>query len=260
MHPTRRFYDELAADYDAVYADWDAAVARQGAALDTLASAALGPGGRDVLDCACGIGTQALGLAAHGHRVTGSDLSPVATARAAREAAARGLPFAACAADMRALPFRSASFDLVVCADNSLPHLLTPHDVRAALGEMRRVLRPGGLLLLSTRPYEQLRREQPQSTAPQVAVGPDGGRTITFQLWHWHPDGERYDLEHFQLLPGDGTWATRTRRATYWALAPAETAGFAEAAGFTETGWHAPVDTGFFQPVLVAKVARHDDN
>lgn len=260
MDPTQLFYDQLAADYDLIYADWDAAVTRQGDALDALISEARGPGRHDVLDCACGIGTQALGLAARGHRVTGSDLSPVAAARAQREARARGLRFTAYAADMRALPFADRSFDVVVCADNSLPHLLTSVDVRAALDEMRRVLRPGGLLLLSTRPYDQLRRERPGSTPPQVRERPEG-RTITFQLWHWHRDGERYDLEHFQLLPEEGpTWVTRTRRATYWALTQRETAGFAARAGFVETRWHAPEDTGFFQPVMVAKVSRYDNN
>lgn len=44
-----------------------------------------------MLDCACGIGTQALGLAAVGYTVEGSDAAPAAVARAAREARARGL-------------------------------------------------------------------------------------------------------------------------------------------------------------------------
>lgn len=126
MDPTQLFYDQLAADYDLIYADWDAAVTRQGDALDALISEARGPGRHDVLDCACGIGTQALGLAARGHRVTGSDLSPVAAARAQREARARGLRFTAGAADMRALPFADRSFDVVVCADNSLPPCSLP--------------------------------------------------------------------------------------------------------------------------------------
>ncbi|WP_329115700.1 class I SAM-dependent methyltransferase [Streptomyces sp. NBC_01465] len=259
MDSTRLFYDQLAADYDRMYADWDASIAHQGRALDALISQELGSGTYDVLDCACGIGTQALGLASLGHRVTGTDLSPVAAARAVREASARGLSLPAAAADMRQLPFRSGSFDVVVCADNALPHLLTEADVRAALRAMRRVLRPGGLLLLSTRPYGQLRRERPESMHPQVMEGPEG-RTITFQLWHWHEDGERYDLEHFQLHPDGDTWTTRVRRATYWALTEPETAALAAGAGFATTAWHQPADTGFFQPVLVARVTSHDDN
>lgn len=249
---TRGFYDGLADRYDLMYADWDASIARQSRALDALLTTALGPGPHAVLDNACGIGTQALGLAALGHRVTASDLSPVSVARAAREAARRALALPAAAADMRALPFGDGSFDAVVCADNALPHLLTAHDVHAALAETLRVLRPGGLLLLSTRPYGELRRSRPRSEAPHVRQGAEG-RTVTFQLWHWHDDGERYDLELFQLLPSGGTWTTRTSSATYWALPEERTAEFGRRAGFGAPRWHAPADTGFHQPVLAAR-------
>jgi methylase of polypeptide subunit release factors len=44
-----------------------------------------------VLDAAVGIGTQALGLAAQGFRVTGSDISLAAVKRAGEEAGRRGL-------------------------------------------------------------------------------------------------------------------------------------------------------------------------
>ncbi|MFI6961279.1 class I SAM-dependent methyltransferase [Streptomyces sp. NPDC050255] len=275
----RHFYDDLAAEYDLVYADWEASIARQAAALSALIGGTVDSGNGsvayDVLDCACGIGTQALGLAALGYRVTGSDLSPVAVTRAAREAASRGLALPVTAADMTQLPFRDGSFDVVVCADNSLPHLLTPQAVLAALGEMRRVLRPGGVLLLSTRPYDRLRRERPASTPPQVREG-EGGRVVTFQLWHWQPDGERYDLEHFQLLPdapaecegekdsGDA-WNVRTRRTSYWALSQEQLVEFTTRAGLREPVWHEPDESDFFQPVLVArrpeavaKVTGHD--
>ncbi|MFI6895716.1 class I SAM-dependent methyltransferase [Streptomyces sp. NPDC050256] len=275
----RHFYDDLAAEYDLIYADWEASIARQAAALSALIGGTVDSGNGsvayDVLDCACGIGTQALGLAALGYRVTGSDLSPVAVTRAAREAASRGLALTVTAADMTQLPFRDGSFDVVVCADNSLPHLLTPQAVLAALGEMRRVLRPGGVLLLSTRPYDRLRRERPASTPPQVREGEEG-RVVTFQLWHWQPDGERYDLEHFQLLPdapaesegekdsGDA-WNVRTRRTSYWALSQEQLVEFTTRAGLREPVWHEPDESDFFQPVLVArrpeavaKVTGHD--
>ncbi|MFE3878625.1 methyltransferase domain-containing protein [Kitasatospora sp. NPDC059146] len=248
-----RFYDDLAEDYHLLYGDWNASLARQGAALDALVREHLGEGPAEVLDCACGIGTQAIGLAALGHRVTGTDLSPVAAARAAAEAAARGLRLLAAAADMRELPFPDGRFDVVVCADNALPHLLAAEDVRAALAEMRRVLRPGGLLLLSTRPYDELRRDRPASTPPQTAEL-DGRRSVLFQLWQWHEDGERYGLELFRLLPDDtGQWRTTVRRSSYWALTQDQLSAFAAEAGLTATDWRRPADTGFFQPVLLAR-------
>ena len=81
-----RFYDAFAGDYDLAYGGaWDAAVERHGAALDALIRDALDDAG-DVLDCSCGIGTQAIGLARRGYRVTGTDISPGAIERARREA------------------------------------------------------------------------------------------------------------------------------------------------------------------------------
>ncbi|WP_098010979.1 class I SAM-dependent methyltransferase [Streptomyces sp. sk226] len=248
-----RFYDELADGYHLIYSDWDASMRRQGDALDAL----IGDDRGEVLDCSCGIGTQAIGLAMRGHRVTGTDLSPRAAARAGREAERRNLGLRVAAADMRQLPFSEARFDVVVCADNSLPHLLTEHDVRAALTEMRRVLRPDGLLLVSTRPYDELLRDRPASTPPQVHQAGDrvdgGERSVTFQLWHWHEDGEHYDVEHFQLLPEGGEWRVQTRRTTYWALGQDRLTRLAAEAGFRDVQWRLPQETGFFQPLLVAR-------
>ncbi|MGI5512394.1 class I SAM-dependent methyltransferase [Streptomyces sp. CA-106131] len=247
------FYDELADDYHLIYADWDASMRRQGEVLDGL----IGREDASVLDCSCGIGTQAIGLALRGHRVTGTDLSTRAATRAAGEAAQRNVTLCTAAADMRRLPFRDAQFDTVVCADNALPHLLTEQDVHAALAEMRRVLRPAGLLLLSTRPYDDLLRNRPVSAPPQVHQSADGEeRTVTFQLWHWHEDGEHYDLEHFQLLPGDGEWRVKVRRTVYWALGRDRLAGLVTDAGFMDPEWRMPQETGFFQPLLVAHAGR----
>jgi SAM-dependent methyltransferase len=248
-----RFYDELAADYHLIYGDWDGASARQGRALDAVIRSALGAGSAGILDCACGIGTQAVGLARLGHRVTGCDISPVATERAAREAAQRGLDLPTRTADMRQLPFEDAAFDVVVCADNSLPHLPTADDVRTALGEMRRVLRSEGLLLISTRPYDEIRRSRPVSTPPQLHdVG--SGRTVTFQLWDWHDDGERYDLQHFQLIPDGADWRVGVRRTSYWALGAEQLSGFVTEMGFGAPVWISPRESSFFQPLLTARV------
>ena len=72
------FYDQLALDYHRIYPDWDASMARQGQALDAVIHAQLGIDHAAVLDCSCGIGTQAIALSRRGHRVTGTDISPLA--------------------------------------------------------------------------------------------------------------------------------------------------------------------------------------
>ncbi|WP_393063835.1 hypothetical protein [Streptomyces sp. LN549] len=131
------------------------------------------------------------------------------------------------------------------------------------------------MLPLSTRPYDRLRRERPVSTPPQVREGA-GGRVVTFQLWHWKPEGEREDLEHFQLLPDASAnaeeegeegerWGVRTRRTSYWSLSQAQIVNITARAGLREPVWHEPDESDFFQPVLVArrpeavaKVTGHD--
>ena len=249
----RSFYDDLADDYHLMFRDWDVSMEYQASVLSAVIEAGTKRSAGRVLDCSCGIGTQAIGLARlGGASMIGTDLSPRAATRAAREATARGVSLPTAAADMRALPFAEGVFDVVLSADNSVPHLLTPDALTAGLAEMRRVLRPDGLLLLTVRDYDELRAKRPTTTPPQVSEQ-EAGRAIAFQLWHWHPDGERYDLEHFQLVPtGGDRWDVRVRRATYWALTRAQLAEYATAAGFRDVQWVEPLDSGYYQPILTA--------
>jgi len=247
----RSFYDALAADYDLLFADWDASISRQGRALDRLLVRQLGDARRGVLDCACGIGTQAIGLGAHGHRVVGSDLSTAAVTRARAEASQRRIEVPVLAADMRRLPFSSGSFEVVLCADNAIAHLLTETSLAAALHEMRRVLAPGGLLVLTVR-SDHARDTHPAHTPPQV-TDTHAGRVITFQLWDWHADGEHYDMQHIQLHPRGGTYEVRVRRTSSWALRQEQLSSLVLAAGFLDLCWHLPDASGFPQPVLTAR-------
>ena len=86
MDLTQAFYDGLAPHYDKLFLDWTSATREQADILDRLfRSRGFGPGA-EVLDCACGIGTQAIGLARLGYRVSASDLSRGALEEAGRRA------------------------------------------------------------------------------------------------------------------------------------------------------------------------------
>jgi glycine/sarcosine N-methyltransferase len=125
----RDFYDGLAAEYHLVYGDdWDVAVEEQGAALDRLIRALHG-GAADVLDCSCGIGTQAIGLARRGYRVSGTDISGRSIERPRTEAARLGAHVAFGVADFRELDEVDGTFDVVISCDNALPHLLDDADL-----------------------------------------------------------------------------------------------------------------------------------
>lgn len=110
----------------------------------------LRPGDR-VLDLGCGEGRHSVGAWLQGKvQAIGLDLSlpdlQTARKRGAEftpEADGRSLAFIQGSA--LALPFPDASFDRVICSE-VLEHI---PDYRAVLGEIRRVLRPGGLLCVS---------------------------------------------------------------------------------------------------------------
>ncbi len=76
--------------------------------------------------------------------VTGIELSPAMLAIAKQRAADLGRDVDLHTGDAEALPFDEAAFDTVVCALS----LCTIPDPAAAIGEMNRVLVPGGRLLL----------------------------------------------------------------------------------------------------------------
>jgi len=250
--PSRAFYDRLAADYHLLYEDWPAAVERQAAVLDRLIRAQLGDPPKDLLDCACGIGTQALGLAARGYRVTGSDLSPRAIARARRFAEQRGLRIAFEVADLRALESSvPGRFDVVLAADNALPHLLSDEDLASALRAIARKLVPGGLLLASIRDYDDALASRPV-TWPARLFGEDGRRRIVQQLWEWL-DERRYRVHIYvtrQLADG---WRCAHHVGLYRALTRSELTAAIEAAGLGAVRWLMPEESGFHQPLVLAR-------
>jgi hypothetical protein len=57
------FYDQLSSYYKYIFRDWDASVHRQAAILDEVIREYFGENVHAILDAACGIGTQAIGLA-----------------------------------------------------------------------------------------------------------------------------------------------------------------------------------------------------
>jgi SAM-dependent methyltransferase len=99
-----------------------------------------------VLELGAGTGRLLLPLARAGARVTGIDRSRPMLARA--RARLRRLPPSARArlvqGDIRALPFPPASFGAVIAGYGILQSLLDDADLGAALGDVARVLRPGG--------------------------------------------------------------------------------------------------------------------
>src|SRR5689334_20939257 len=138
-------YDSLADVYDWLVPE--ELLSPEGAAAPF---ARLLPRGCPVLDCACGTGTVAVGLALAGFAVAASDASPAMVRRTRELAAARGVDVPARVCRWEELSW-AGEFDAVLCVGNSLTHA---RDRRVALAGMAAALRPGGLLVVTSRNWE----------------------------------------------------------------------------------------------------------
>lgn len=127
-------YDELEAWYEHLYA-----------VLHHVLRAALRPvpGTRRprALDAGCGTGFQTAVLSELGYEAHGADLSAALLAVARKRLGPGGLA----QADVHALPYRPGAFDAATCCGSTLSFVT---DAGAALAELARVLRPGGVLLV----------------------------------------------------------------------------------------------------------------
>ena len=101
--------------------------------------------GMEVLDVACGTGNATLPAARAGGRVTGLDFAPGLLEIARERAADAMLEIDFIEGDAQALPFGDASFDRVV---STFGHMFVP-DHRRTADEMKRVLKPGGVIAVA---------------------------------------------------------------------------------------------------------------
>jgi SAM-dependent methyltransferase len=176
-------YDTLASVYDflvpeqllhpagayAAFAPW----------LDDL------PEGADVLDCACGPGHLAVGLAQAGYAVSATDASIAMTRRARALAGEYEVPVAVRTLRWEALDEQGweGRFLAVFCVGNSLAHAAGREARRDALANFRSVLDRGGRLLVTSRNWELLREAGAGLAVEDRIVNRDGRRALVIYDW-----------------------------------------------------------------------------
>ncbi len=184
--------------------------------------------GTDLLDVGCGPGTITCDLAAHvaPGRVVGIDAAAdvVEVARAAAGTTGVSVEFAM--GDTYALDYPDEAFD-VVHAHQVLQHLTDP--VRA-LGEMRRVLRPGGILAIRDSDYSGM------AWAPR------------------EPLMDRWMAVYQEITDRNGAEADAGRFLLGWAHA----AGFADATATSSTWTFSGQDRGWWGTTWAARVRSSD--
>ena len=249
MNITQTFYDKLASNYDKLFLDWEAATKEQAVILDKIFKAYGFNKDAKILDCACGIGTQAIGLASIGYNVTASDISDEELKEAKQRATNNNVTIDFNHADFCALSDTfSEKFDIIIAMDNALPHMLTENDLKTAIKSITNQLKEGGIFVASIRDYDELLLTKPAYSPPYIHKTENGQR-VSFQTWHW--EGDRYKL--IQYIIDDQTSLNINKfECEYRATKREEFTKYLSDCGY-KTDWKFSDETGFYQPIFVVQ-------
>ncbi|MHC4258275.1 MAG: class I SAM-dependent methyltransferase [Planctomycetota bacterium] len=242
-----KFYAKLTPFYHLIYPDWDKSIEHQASILGKIVRGRWGNTVNTVLDAACGIGTQSLGLAKLGYQVRASDLSQEGVERAKREATIRDLVISFSVADMRTAYVQHATqFDLVIACDNAVPHLLTDDDILMAFKQFYKCTRSGGGCIISVRDYEA-----EDMTGQKIKLyGSRNENNITYLIFQkWDCEGDFYNLSMY-FIEDDGNthFKTHVMRSRYYAISTTKLIKLMTDAGFTDV---VRLNDKFFQPVII---------
>ncbi len=246
-------YDAFSADYDR-FVNWDSRLGfempfllRQ---LEPLAHADGQP--VRVLDAACATGRHAIALALNGFASAGADLSPAMIAQAQNNAvqAEVSTPFLAAGFGALKEAFESHPlfpFDAVLCLGNSLPHLLTPIDLAAALADFCAVLRPGGKVVIQNRNFDAVLMQQERWMDPQ-AYQDKSQEWIYTRFYDFDADGLiTFNIVTLYRKQG-GSWQQRVTSTRLRPLRQAELTAALVATGFGEIAAFGSLGGALFDP------------
>jgi ubiquinone/menaquinone biosynthesis C-methylase UbiE len=208
-----------------------------------------------ILDAACGVGTQAIGLAQLGYNVVASDISLLAIERARKEASAHGVGISFVNDDIRSLSkAKDDSFDLVIACDNAIPHLLTDEEIRTAFRSMYRCASSQGGCLISVRNYDA--SESGVKIVPYGLQAVGKTRYLVFQVWEYH--GAIYDLSMYFIEDTDSQCTSHVMRTQYYAVPVVRLIELMAEAGFQQVQ---RIEDRFFQTLIVGmKKAPHSED
>jgi len=286
--PVGHFYDELSGLYHMIISNWQDFSKWNGQVihnllkehyLDWIMNINKNGDQITVLDCTCGIGTQCLALASikdengqHIFRMLASDLSEKSIERAKLESDKNNITIDLRVGDVRKLQEvwkgHQHKIDLIISCDNSLAHLIEPDDLKTAVTEMYQLLKPGGMVFITLRDYDQIKKEKPLGIIPKTYNDPDGkGKRIIFQTWEWFRDDTAYKMKAFIMTKesDDKDWKVKELDTVLRAVQRDEVSKLLEDIGFKNIKWFFPSSeqeklwggktwtaTDYYQPIVVA--------
>lgn len=250
MSIVQTFYDSLASQYDQLFQDWRAESLEQALILENIFQKNGFDKTAKILDCACGIGTQSIGLASLGYQMTASDISAAELTEANKRAEENGVQIRFERADFRALSDTfSEQYEIIIAMDNALPHMLTKEDLAAAVRSIINQTAQGGIFVASIRDYDALLMSKPAYSPPYIHTS-DTGRRVSFQTWDW--EGDNYKLVQYIIEDGKELQISKFP-CEYRATRREELTELLLSGGCSKVEWKFPDETGFYQPIVIAR-------
>lgn len=239
----------MASHYDKLFLDWDETTREQAIILNKIFNDNGFDCSAKILDCACGIGTQTIGLAKLGYNVTASDISDVELEEAKKRAERHNVNVRFTHADFRTLSETfSEKFNIIIAMDNALPHMLSKSALEAAISSISNRIKPGGMFVASIRDYDALLADKPPYSPPYIHKTQKGQR-VSFQTWSWH--GDNYRLVQY-IIDDEGTTQISKFECEYRATRRDELTDLLVSSGCGNVTWKFPEETGFYQPIVIA--------
>ena len=250
MDIIQTFYDNIATQYDKLFFDWQATMHEQAVILNRIFADSGFDKTARILDCACGIGTQAIGLASLGYAVTASDISHGELSEARKRAVKNGVKIRFEHADFCALSdVFPEQFDIVIAMDNALPHMLTTEALKTAIISIIERVKPGGIFVASIRDYDTLLDNKPPYSPPYIHKTEKGQR-VSFQTWVWN--GDNYELTQY-IIDDEENLQIGKFVCEYRATRREELTNLLLSGGCSNVIWKFSEETHFYQPILIAK-------
>ena len=137
----------------------------------------------------------------------------------------------------------------MIAMDNALPHMLTGEALETAVKSITGRIRPGGIFVASIRDYDSLLAEKPPYSPPYIHKT-DQGQRVSFQTWIWTDDN--YRLTQY-IIDDEGELQVSKFECEYRATRREELTNLLLSGGCRKVAWRFPEETGFYQPIVVAR-------